>query len=390
MNKQPIEFENYKFDQTFLNKFNLETERANSFSFTEFSNKKIFNGFSIIDSLLNLEKQVEHKRVPKNINKRITLKTGINLVLEFYERLDLKTNVEDIILNKNDMFNTKIDRTITQSSVGHHDENPKIDFNVGYDGSLESISTIAHESAHAICGHYTELAKLLKEQNEIIAKFGNPSNELDNFKKSKFNIFMIKQNTLNHDCIGEIETHIIEKLFMKFLVEKNTITEDDQEIFLQNLNNSFRLNLRLIFEENTIYSEILKIKKSNNNKDDNLTETEFEELYKSLSQKHHFNDLMHKLKFIAERTSNDFSRYRFRYVVAEVVSTVWINKYENATKQEKAEMLLKLKEYILKSHMFDINTVIPHLIENATLESVINDFVQIHQTNLNNNNQQTP
>ena len=390
MNKQPIEFENYKFDQTFLNKFNLETERANSFSFTEFSNKKIFNGFSIIDSLLNLEKQVEHKRVPKNINKRITLKTGINLVLEFYERLDLKTNVEDIILNKNDMFNTKIDRTITQSSVGHHDENPKIDFNVGYDGSLESISTIAHESAHAICGHYTELAKLLKEQNEIIAKFGNPSNELDNFKKSKFNIFMIKQNTLNHDCIGEIETHIIEKLFMKFLFEKNTITEDDQEIFLQNLNNSFRLNLRLIFEENTIYSEILKIKKSNNNKDDNLTETEFEELYKSLSQKHHFNDLMHKLKFIAERTSNDFSRYRFRYVVAEVVSTVWINKYENATKQEKAEMLLKLKEYILKSHMFDINTVIPHLIENATLESVINDFVQIHQTNLNNNNQQTP
>jgi len=390
---KPISYEGFTFNQNFLDNFNNETRRVNPFSFNKFANDRGINNKSIIDILLELEKEVQLQDVPKNINKRITFYTAKNLVLEFYEKLGLKLPVEEIIEGKNPIFKTIIDKSIGHSSVGHHGDETQINFQVGFNGTIESMLTIAHECAHAICGHYSSLAKLIDEQNQIIAKFGNPSKELEDFNQNKFDKFMKSQGIFSHDCLVEIETHIVENLFIEFLINKGTITNEDAKIYHQGKNNSFRNNLKLIFEENTIYSLIREIKSKTNSKDETISADEFKILHKELSKIHHYNDHMHKLIFISRRTSpqvdeaGSYGQYRLRYVIAEIISTVWMERFLQSNKKEKAEMLKNFKEYLQNSEKYDIFSVLSVLIPGTKIEDVIDEFKQIHQTK---NNQITP
>lgn len=389
---QEITYNNFNYDQKFLDNFNTATRRVDPFSFNKFINDKAIRGQSLIDILLDLELVVPNIKVPHNINKRMSDELGKKMVLEFFDRLGLKTEAESIIEGSNPMFETHIlHKSGHGSCVQHKGTDKKLAFFVDLNGTLEGVSTLAHELAHALCGHYIKFAEILKAQNEIIEKFGEPSKELDDFEHNVFGKFMESQSTYSHDSICEIESHIIEKLFMNFLLEKNTITNEDYEIFLQNLDNSYRCNLSLIFEENTIYSIIRDVKSKTKNNDQKLTMEEFKKVHKKLKTIHHYNDHMLKLKLISERESigkqNEHSQHRLRYVVAEIVSTVWMERYINSNKIEKQEILKNFKDYLQNSEKYDIFSVLSVLMPGTKIEDIIDEFKQIHQTK---NNQITP
>ena len=389
LKNKSIVYENFTFDENFLNNFNAETDLVHPLSFNEFINSDQINNQSLIDILLDLEKYVSSQPVPKNINKKIDDETAKNLVLEFFDSFGLKDVAEQIIDGKNPLFNTQIDKNLNRSSVGHQGEQPQINFKVGLNGTIESVSTLAHELAHALCGHYTKMAELIKEQNEIIAKFGNPSKELENFKQTKFNKFIQSQNKYSHDCICEVETHIVEKLFITFLANKGIINQNDVDVFLQGMDNSFRNNLIVIFEENTIYSQIRKIKAKTHNKEEKITNVEFKKLHKKLSKIHHYKDHMHRLIFISRRSSpkvnehDTYSQHRLRYVVAQIISTVWMKRFINSNEIEKQEMLKNFKDYLQNSEKYDIFSVLSVLMPGTKIEDIIDEFKQIHQTKNN-------
>ena len=159
-----ISHEGFTYDQTFLDKFNKANQKHSPLSFNKFINEPALNGKSLLNVLLDLEKEVQVKKVPKNINKRMSDDLGKKIVLEFFEHLGLKTESEAIIEGTNPMFETHILHKSGHSScVQHKGADKKLAFFVDLDGTLEGVSTLAHELAHAHCGHYIKFAEILKK-----------------------------------------------------------------------------------------------------------------------------------------------------------------------------------------------------------------------------------
>ena len=210
MKNEIISYQEKEFD---LEEFNEETRRLDALNYNTFLNEEIFKNKSIIDAIIILQNYVHFKRVEK-INKRITNEGSINLVLEFYEKLGLKEKLEPILSGKHPMFSTKISKNDESSFVSHKFLDPKLTFNVGEMGTFYGIINLAHESAHVINGHYTKFSKLINKQNKIINKFGKDSKEFQNFDFQLYK-FINKATQPLRDCITEIETHIVENLFLE-------------------------------------------------------------------------------------------------------------------------------------------------------------------------------
>ena len=371
--------------QETLNNFNQESERVDALNYNEFLNNDFYNGYSIMDVLYELQKVVKYsKRIP--INKRLSNKTNINLVLEFYNKLGLSENLEQILLGNHPMFKTTIDKNLS-SRVGHKCNDPKIEFNVGDTGTIDGAINLAHESAHAINGHYNQIQILLSKQNTILQTTGNNSDEFKSLRK-EFHLYLKKQKKFLHDCTEETETLIIELLFLDFLIDKNTISSEDKQLYINRRKNCFRNNLKIMFQEDLIYSKIIEIKKEKGSHSANLNEAEFNELCLRLKNNSHYDDIMSAFNDIANRRKlnqiNHHSSYTFRYVVAEIISTVWYDKYISSSKKEKQQMLEDLKTFIKNNNNLDLNHITKLLLKTENYESIINYFVKISTKKENN------
>lgn len=361
-----------------LEEFNEETRRLDSLNYNIFLNDKFYKDKSIADVLYKLQHLVPYKPA-KKINKGITIENSIDLVLEFYDQIGLKENLEQILTNKHPMFETIIDKAIEDSYVRHSTIDPKITFSVGCLGTFYGAINIAHEGAHAISGYYTKYAKLVDEQNKALTH-GLISKEYnlawDNIENC------IKDATQpKKDCTSEINTYIIEKLFLEFAEKKNLISPEDK-IFYNNMkSNSIRKDIEIIIEEEIIYRNIRNIKEKSDNTINSLSENEYLQLKEDLSKRKSNKWLIEKLNFISKRQSlnkeNTNCKFRFRYLVAEIVSTVWIDTYLQSNKKEKQKMIDDFKTFLLNNLDYDIDNTIELLLPNDTYETIINKFVKL-------------
>ena len=363
--------------------FNEESWRVNALDYNQFLNYRCYNNNknSFIDALYYLQKVVKYSTY-KEVNKRLSNKTNIDLVLEFYEKLGLREQVEPIVLGKHPLFKTFLNKKST-SQVAHRGVESKLIFMVGETGTFNGIINLVHESTHAINGHYSHMQELLKQQNEIVEKYGYDSKEFKKYKQV-FDNYQNEQSSYKHDCITETETKIIEFLFLDFLIEKNTISPEDKQLYINQRNNSFRNDLKLMFQEDILYSEIINIKKENGCHEADLTEEEFNEMCERLQKNSHYKKIIDKFYFIANRKNlkklNWHSLYRFRYVVGEIISTVWYKKYTLASKNEKQQMLEDLKYFIANNNKIELEDAIKILLKDLTCEDLVNQFTKIHKS----------
>ena len=370
-----IPYQEKEFD---LEEFNDETRRLDSLNYNLFLNEKFYKNQSIADVLYKLQHLIPYKP-SKKINKGITIDNSVNLVLEFYEQLGLRKNLEPILTNKHPMFNTIIDKSFEDSYVSHSTIDPKITFSVGCLGTFYGAINMAHESSHAICGYYTEFAKLVDEQNKALTH-GLISKEYnlawDNIEKCIRDVAQPKK-----DCISEINTYIIENLFLEFAEKKNLISPEDKISYKNLKSNSIRRDIEVIIEEELIYRNIRYIKEKLNNTNNSLFENEYLQLKEELSKHNSKEWITKRLNFISKRQSinkqNTNCKFRFRYVVAEIFSTVWMNNYLKSNKKEKQKMIDNFKTFLLNNLDYDIDSTTELLLPNETYETIINKFVEL-------------
>lgn len=373
-------------DQT-LKDFNKTSWRVNALNYNQFLNREFYNGKSIMDVLYYLQKVVKYSR-NKNINKRLSEKTNINLVLDFYETLGLRDKVEPIVLGQHPMFITVIDKK-SPSQVCHKGKDSQLTFTVGETGTFDGVVNLAHECAHAINGHYLTTQIFVKKQNEVLKEFGKDSQEFKAVNQ-KYKYYLKSQANAKHDCISETETKIIELLFLDFLIDKNTISPEDKQSYLNQRNNSFRNDLKLMFKEDLIYSTISEIKKKKECHLADINEEDFNEMCEHLKKNPRYEDLMEGFYFISNRQQlnkpNWHSSYRFRYVVGHIISTVWYDKYISSNKKEKQQMIEDLKTFVENNHKFKLKNTTELLLNDETYGTIINKFIELHKSKTAENN----
>lgn len=363
-----------------INDFNNESWRVNALNYNDFLNSDFYQDKSIMD-ILYLLQAVEYS--PNiDINKRFSNKLNIDLVLEFYNSIGLKEQVEPIILGQHPIFETFIDKNL-HSFVGHKENDSSITFSVGNTGTLNGVLNLAHECSHAINGHYRQMQIYIKEQNDILKNYSKDSKEFEEFKE-RFDKYLKEQSTFTHDLVTEVESSIIEKLFLDFLVNKNTISPDDKQLFLNRENNSFRNNLNLIFEENMIYNTIIRIKNKNKCHTADINEKEYLKMCSILKDHPHYIHAMERFCFIANRKKLNktcwHSSFRFRYIVGEIISTIWIDKYNSSSTKEKEKMLEHLRIFISTNNELELQDTVNLLLKDETYETIINKFINFHSS----------
>lgn len=342
----------------------VDAHGFNSFINHKIDGKSIMDNLKIIQSLLEIEKL-------KNIKFDKSYSEQINIVKEFYKTYfpSISETIDSIIDNKNPDYNVvlQLGKSV-HSSVGHSGFATKLNFVVGLDGSLEGMITLVHELSHAISAHHTETISQTKAINSK-----DLSNQEKNELIAKFNEFCKHKSDFDIDCIGEIESHIVENLFVQYLLDKKIISQENYDTYFLSRKISLNNNLNLIFEENEIISNL-------------PCPITYESVLKFIQNKHNehssnFKNIINRLKIMSERDekSGKHSKYMYRYVVGEIVSSVWFDKYLTNLKNKK-EMLDKFISYLSNTDKLNINSASEFLI-NEDFMNCINDYINLNEHN---------
>ncbi len=315
----------FEFDEQIIKKLNDNCAKVDEHNYFKFLNANVDGENSSISYFLkglirNLSFEPNHK--DKKIN--LTKDEQIKLVIEFYKGLDAKTGelVEQILTGKHADYKTQIgiDETLehTKGNVGSGEDSAQIEVEVILNGTLDGPITIAHEAAHAISAHHVQLNKLetVKEKR----------------KAAKF------LNRYSVDCIGEVESYIIELLFVDFLLEKGVMQKDDYENFMAQRNNNLVNEIFQILQENDVVSHLACP----------ITIEAFKEFEQKIKASKNYTAIMNRCRIMAECKDEhpSFAEYKFRYVVGEVVSTLWFENFKNCNASEQKRMLKTFLDYV--------------------------------------------
>jgi len=366
------------FIKNFIAKLNDSLNDICAFEYNKFINHN-FGNFSIIDIILDLDRNVPYDNTcPKTIGKTIpSLDTQKTLISEFFSMFGLKDKVQSILDNTHPDYKTCISNKLKGSSVGHRGYNEFLTYEVQFSENVEGCATLAHEMGHALSNHHVKAMTLAKATNIAEKNFGKDSDEFKTQRQIYRDYTDTRQrNTI--DCIGEIESHITEKLFMYFLVKKGVITKEDFNIFITSSNNNLRRNLTLMIEENEIIKEL----------HNPITEQDFENLYNKFINTSHFNDLFKRISIMAERKNHPnpnnwrvCSKHTFRYVVGEIVATMWMKKYLEVEKSKQKIMLKRFVNYLSKTDKCNLENCCELVLgKGETIDSTITDYINFIST----------
>lgn len=139
------------------------------------------------------------------------------------------------------------------------------------------------------------------------------------------------------DCIKEIESLFIEKIFCDWLVEKGIVQQSQKECLQQECKNNLCEELDYVLRDVDILSRL----------DGDFSVESFKRLQKGLENDKNKDILLTRLVYMAD-TKHD-SRlsggYQFRYVVGEIVASALYEDY----KENPKEVLQRYEEFLSKN-----------------------------------------
>ena len=359
-------YNGYVYDDDFVKKLNEKCREVNAHGFKNYLHDSVYGGKSAIERIREIRKKSDNFQTYNN-EKKLNLSQDelLEIVKNFYKQLSpsIGEKVDSILNKENPNSDYKLEivtdpnnEKFGRSNVSHSDRNQYLNVNISLDGSVEGLRVTAHEMSHAISGHQTKKIELLKQNDEN--KFLDLINSLGKYDR---------------DCIGEIESHIIEYLFMQYLVDNNIISNADFKTFEVIRHNSLLNNLDLIREEYLVLNGLSCP----------ITTNSFEQFHKKINtpfiKTNKYKSLMNRSKFMAERnidnnTNNHYSQYRFRYVIGEIVSTLWFEKYCKSSKEEQQEMIKSFEKYLSKTDSATLETACSELI-GLSIGDSFNDYI---------------
>ncbi|MBQ9795987.1 MAG: hypothetical protein IJW36_03425 [Clostridia bacterium] len=347
-------YNGYVYDDDFVKKLNRNCEKVQAHHFNEYLANARYGGISPLEQLNIIRKELnDFQKVDNEKTINFSQEQLLQIVKDFYESLNtqLSQQVNSILNRENPNPNYKVeiitdrkDPCFGISHVGHSNLNTHLDVNISLDGSVEGLRVAAHELSHAISFHHTKKIEIAQQNDQ-----------------KKLMDFLHYLGEYSRDCINEIESHIIEYLFMEFLVDRGIISNDDFKNFEAIRHNSLLNNIDLIREE----YQILK------NVSCPITVESFQNFVKKINtpliKTNRYKSLMNRSKLMAERkpednTQNHYSQYRYRYVIGEIVSTLWYENYSQSSKDKKQEMIDKFVEYLSITDTLSLETACNYLL----------------------------
>lgn len=293
------------------------------------------NGFCVgeplLDVLENLDKSLKFKKTkfPDKIfdDSRDNLQAVTG---EFFDVFLPRKSAEakKIIAKNHKTFSNKQgDSTVklefaddiheTKGFVAHKDGEHFLHLTATLNGRTKGVLTLVHETGHG----------------------------LDSHMRSKVNCEP-KHTSLRHDSICEISSILTERLFVQYLFEKRIFSASD----LKNLEQ---------FDENLLLGSIVFVLRENDvlQKLDTLTLPFKKEDVTFLVEKLKDGKKVQLIKGLAEMHDEQMrdGSYYLRYVVGQVVTDVFMDKFKSSNINQKREMLSKFENYLDNSHKLDLD-----------------------------------
>ncbi len=339
--------------------FNEKCKKIKAHGFIHFlKNTKIENSSLLyIISELGANLHVSPSTPPPKLN--ITIDEMKALVIEFFYTLSNKLGdeVKALFTDGNPNYNINFINVPAKdhrsSGVGHRDHNTYIDFTLYLHGGIvmDDLITLAHESSHAISSHHLHDLELILNNSS--------QKEIDEYHSMRFQP--------EHDSVGEIESHIVEELFLEFLLKKKFVTTEFIDEYHNNKLLSMLNNINTVMEESSIISKLPCP----------ITLNSLNALLNELQK-----DKNHTLIKRGERmfVDNPKCKHFFRYIIAQIVSDSWYELYLSADKKTKKEMIKTFEKYLNHTHEINIFRASEILLNNK-LENTLMDYLQNLKTN---------
>lgn len=333
-------------------------EEARADSFLKFITETDENNISILDLIANVEDVLRNKRGKPFRKTNFSQDEIIHGVKCFYLHYFPKKadEVIQILDGKHEYFFDKDGKSTVRiakanenekvfSAVGHRGRDKFLTFDVYLRGNANDMVVMAHELAHAISAHHKEAVKSIRA--------GKSDKEIDAITKNK---------TFDNDCIGEIESHIIERLFVRYLFLNGVYSKED----LNNYNNFDRCELQreinLIREEADVIKALPK----------NFTYEDLRALVVKFETegRKRAGDRIGKMHDDGEANSGR----RFRYVVARIVSDCWLNEFDKQDETGKKQMLDNFQNYLDETHKLGLDGACEFLL-NQNFNCTVEDYI---------------
>lgn len=350
-----------QISKQYATEFEDKCARNNAHGFLRFVTEPDYNNISLLDLMAQTENVLRFQKTqpPKQLalNEQ-DIKAHMNSFFSQYMPKKVE-EVRQILDRTNPYF---IDRDggchinfipvsagdAHTSSVGHFGTRSFLEFNVYLHSSIDDLTLTAHELSHAVSSHHKHLIDLIRG--------GAQYSEIEKYTKKNF----------DRDCSCEIESHITEKLFNKYLVEKGLYSKEDLDNYEALQQCSLISEINLIREESDILKQLPCP----------VTQESLSTLVENLQNNH--NDRLIK-RIEKMHDNNRSSSYMFRYVVGRIVADRWIKNFDKCENQEKQkEMLDNFQDYLDNTHSSNLDNACENLLGqnfNCTVEDYVVDKI---------------
>lgn len=347
------------------NKFDIEFARRladkcrHSKEFVDFLNEKIDKEPSKLQLIAQIEDSIKLGPTKHDRDLPYDEQKWIGLIKDFFSKcMPQKSQEASQILDKTHPYFTdaqganhvkfiQVQKGDTRTSgVGHCGENINLDFNVYIHGSIDDLRTIAHETSHALSSHHQHLIQLVRSNA--------PKREIGAYTAFKS----------DHQSIGEIESHITEELFNRYLLSKGIYDQDDMQNYEMQEKISLQRNINLIREETDVINDL----------NANITETSLNQLYNKYikTNRNRLADRIEKM------SSGNNSSHMFRYVVGRVVADRWIHKFDSLDKSGRENMLTHFQNYLDHTHEMTVDGACQSLL-GCNFSTIAQDYIKANQ-----------
>ena len=347
----------FRITKQYAQEFDAKCAKVNAHGFLRFLTEPDANNISLINLIDQVEDAITFEQSKLDRDIQLNEQNISNYMNEFFSKYmpQKAEQVRQILSNTHPYFIDSNGGTHVNfipvkkednhsSCVGHRGRHSFLDFNVYIHNSLDDLRTTAHELGHALSSHHQHLIEMIRSNV--------PTQEIDKYTQKSF----------EKDCVCEIESHIIERLFNRFLIKKGLYTNEDLENYEKGQQASLFSEINLIREERDIIKNLPCP----------VSYESLDKLVKGL-QKNNQSRLIDRVKKIHDE--DKCSSYMFRYVVGRIVADQWIRGFENATNhQTRVEMLNKFQAYLDKTHKLDLDSACEDLL-GQNFACVIEDYI---------------